>query len=134
VAMEYLGAGLGAGPPGSGLRARLRPGDRHSRRASSPVGSPGGVSFLPARLEQPAQAVRCPDCDTAVQYIVRDLIAIAIAAITGLDDCPSSANSSPRCKESGETSCDYCDDEDTPHLEADINDFADRSQRVRHAR
>jgi len=29
----------------------------------------------------------------------------------------------PGCKESGEASCDYCDDEDAPHLEADINDF-----------
>jgi len=53
VAMEYLGAGLGAGAGGH----------------------------------------RVPVCEH--QYIVRDLIVTAIAAITGFDDCPSSANSSP---------------------------------------
>ena len=67
VAMEYLGAGLGAGAGG-----RRVPVCEHAYNLGSttlaghppPVRSPGGVSFLPARLEQPA------------------------AAITGLDDCP----------------------------------------------
>ena len=63
----------------------------HPPRSGPRVGFP---SCQRSWNSQP-RAVRCPDCDTAVQYIVRDLIVIAIAAITGFDDCPSSANSSP---------------------------------------
>jgi len=97
--MEYLGAGLGAGAGG-----RRVPVCEHAYNLESatlaghPPRSGPRVAFPSCQRgwnSQP-QAVRCSDCDTAVQYIVRDLIAIAIAvAITGLDDCPSSANSSP---------------------------------------
>jgi len=96
VAMEYLGAGLGAGAGG-----RRVPVCEHAYNLETatlaghpPRSGPGGA-LLPAQLEQSAPSRPLPDCDTAVQYIVRDLIVIAIAAITGFDDCPSSANSSP---------------------------------------
>jgi hypothetical protein len=98
VAMEYLGAGLGAGVGG-----RRVPLCEHAYNletatlAGHPPRSGPRVGFPSCKRSWNSQprAVRCPDCDTAVQYIVRDLIVIAIAAITGFDDCPSPANSSP---------------------------------------
>ena len=96
--MEYLGAGLCAGAGG-----RRVPVCEHAYNpetatlAGHPPRSGPQVGFPSCQRgwnSQP-QAVRCPDCDTAVQHIVRDLIATAIAAITGLEDRPSSANSSP---------------------------------------
>jgi hypothetical protein len=94
VVMEYLGAGAG------GRRVPLCE-HAYNLETATLVGHPprsgprvGFPSCQRSRNSQP-RAVRCPDCDTAVQYIVRDLIVIAIAAITGFDDCPSSANSSP---------------------------------------
>jgi hypothetical protein len=86
--MEYLGAELSAGvdgrrvpvcehaydletatlaghPPGSGPRPRV------------------GFPSCQRGWNSPPQAGRCPDCDAAVERIVRDLIATAIAAITG---------------------------------------------------
>jgi hypothetical protein len=53
--------------------------------AGHPAGSGPGWGFPSCQCgwnSQP-QAVRCPDCDTAVQRMARDLIATAIAAITG---------------------------------------------------
>jgi ssDNA-binding Zn-finger/Zn-ribbon topoisomerase 1 len=86
VAMEYLGAGLGAKVGGRRVpvcehaynleTATLA---RHPPRSGPRVGFP---SCQRGWNSQP-QAVRCPDCDTAVQRMARDLIATAIAAITG---------------------------------------------------
>jgi hypothetical protein len=86
VAMEYLGAGLGSGAGGrripvcehaynleTGTLAGHLPG--HAPRVGFPLCQRGWNS-------QP-QGDRCPDCDSEVQRVVRDLIATAIAAITG---------------------------------------------------
>jgi hypothetical protein len=86
VAMEYVGGGLGAG--GSGRRV---PVCEHAydletaALAGHPPQSGPRVGFPSCQRgwnSQP-QADRCPDCDTAVQRIVRDLIATALAAMTG---------------------------------------------------
>jgi len=84
VVMEYLGAGAG------GRRVPLCE-HAYNLETATLVGHPprsgprvGFPSCQRSRNSQP-RAVRCPDCDTAVQYIVRDLIVIAIAAITGFE-------------------------------------------------
>jgi hypothetical protein len=86
VAVEYLGAGLAAGAAG-----RRVPVCEHAYEletaalAGHQAGTAPRVGF-PSRQRgwnSSPQAARCPDCDTAVQRIVSDLITVAIAAVTG---------------------------------------------------
>jgi ssDNA-binding Zn-finger/Zn-ribbon topoisomerase 1 len=92
VAMENLGARLGAGPGGRRIPVCEHAYDLETATlAGHPSGHVLRVGFPSCQRgwnSQP-QAVRCPDCDTAVQRMARDLIATAIAAITGCLPPPS---------------------------------------------
>lgn len=86
VAVEYPGAWLGAGAGGRRVPFCEHAYDlKTASLAGHPPGSGPRVAFPSCQRgwnSQP-QAARCPDCDTAVQRVVRDLIATAIAAVTG---------------------------------------------------
>ena len=86
VVMEYSGAVLMAG-----IAADRVPVCEHAydldtgTLAGHPAGDSPRVGF-PVRQRgwnTPPRAARCADCDTVVQRAVRDLIAAAVAAITG---------------------------------------------------
>jgi hypothetical protein len=86
VAMEYLGAGLGAGADGRRVPVCEHAYDLEAAAlAGHPPGCGPRVGFPSCQRgwNSPPQAGRCPDCDAAVERIVRDLIATAVAAITG---------------------------------------------------
>jgi hypothetical protein len=84
VTIEYLGAGLGAGTCGRRVPVREHAYDLQTatfaghRAAAAPrIGFPScqrGWNTEP-------QTARCPDCATAVEHIVRDLIIAALSAI-----------------------------------------------------
>jgi hypothetical protein len=85
VAIEYLGARPGAGTCGRRVPVREHAYDLesatlagHSDAVAPRVGFP---SCLRGWNTEPQNA-RCPDCDTAVDRIVRDLITAALSAIT----------------------------------------------------
>jgi hypothetical protein len=84
VVMEYLGKTLGTGECGSRV-----PICEHAYNvetatlAGHPAGQPPRVGFPACQRGWNSQleTARCPDCDTIVQRIVRDLIIAAMSEI-----------------------------------------------------
>ena len=94
VVLEYSGAALLAG-----IAANRVPVCEHAydletgALAGHPAGDAPRIGF-PARQRgwnTPPQTVRCADCDSVVQGAVREIIAAAVAAITGLRRGPGPA-------------------------------------------
>ncbi len=86
VVMEYLGAGLSAGTSGRRVPICEHAYDLETATLAGHCAEPRFLVGFPCCQRgwnsQP-QAGRCPDCDVAVQRVVRDLIATAVSAITG---------------------------------------------------